>query len=63
MTLYYRSREEKRMRKFFLYILAFFLFPFYPLLKRIQKMSEKMQFGEKIVVVTNRNGKKKRVIE
>jgi uncharacterized protein YneF (UPF0154 family) len=48
------------MRKIFLYVLAFFLIPFYPILKRIQKrLGEKIQIGEKIVVVMkDGNGRK-----
>lgn len=51
------------MRKIFLYVLAFFLLPLYPILKRIKRFGEKVQFGEKVVVVTMRDGRKKRVID
>lgn len=51
------------MRKFLLYILAFFLFPFYPLLKRIKRFGEKVQIGEKVVIVSINERGKKRVIE
>jgi hypothetical protein len=40
------------MKKIFLYILAFLLLPFYPLLRRIKKMGDKLQIGERVVVVT-----------
>lgn len=51
------------MRKIFLYILAFFLFPFYPLLKRIKGFSEKVQIGEKVIVIIRQDGKKRRIID
>ncbi len=48
------------MKRFLLLILAFFLLPFYPILKAIQKMGDKLQLCEKVVVVT-RNQNKRRV--
>ncbi len=48
------------MKKILLFILAFFLIPFYPFLKRIRKFGEKIRIGEKIVVVT-REGQKRKV--
>jgi uncharacterized protein YneF (UPF0154 family) len=52
------------MKKILLYILAFFLIPFYPLLKRMQRrMGEKIKISEKVIVVTmNQNGIKKTMI-
>lgn len=47
------------MKRIILFILAFFLLPLYPFLKRIQKMGDKIQIGEKIVVVTRNQGKKR----
>lgn len=39
------------MRRFFLFILALFLLPFYPLLLGTKKVADKMHFGEQVVVV------------
>lgn len=47
------------MRRTFLYVLAVFLAPFYPLLKRMRKVGDKVHFGEKVVVVTMRQGRRK----
>lgn len=51
------------MKRILIYILAFFLIPFYPLLKRFKSMNEKMQFGEKVIVVTVNKNKRKTIIE
>jgi hypothetical protein len=41
------------MKKILLFFLGLFLLPLYPILKRAQKsLSEKMQIGEKVIVVT-----------
>ena len=50
------------MKRIFLYILAFFLLPFYPILKGIRKMGEKLQLSEKIVVVTRNQNKRRTFI-
>lgn len=54
------KKMVETMKRIFLYILAFFLLPFYPILKGIRKMGDKLQLSEKIVVVT-RNQNKRRV--
>lgn len=51
------------MKKIFYFILALFILPFYPLLKRFKSMNEKMQFGEKVIVVTVNKNKRKTIIE
>lgn len=40
------------------FILGLFLLPFYPLLKRRALMAEKIQIGEKVVVIKEKQGKK-----
>ena len=47
------------MRRILLLILAFFLFPFYPVFKRFMKMGDKIRFGEKVVVVIVKQGNRK----
>jgi hypothetical protein len=44
-----------------MFFLGLFLLPFYPLLKRIQKMGEKIKFSEKVVVVTTDGDNRKRI--
>jgi uncharacterized OB-fold protein len=41
------------------FILGLIMFPFYPLLKRVKNKADKVQIGEKVVVVTESQGKKK----
>jgi hypothetical protein len=48
------------MKRIFLFILAFFLLPFYPILRRIKKMGDKLQIGERIIVITQ-TGKNRKV--
>ena len=50
------------MKRILLFILALFLLPVYPLLKRIQGMGDKIRFGEKVVVVTINQGRKRILI-
>ncbi len=51
------------MKRILLLILAFFLLPFYPLLKRLMRMGDKIHIGERIVVVTRNHGKRKILID
>ncbi len=47
------------MRRISLYILAFFLLPFYPFLPKTGKIGDKIKFGERVIVVTRKGNKKK----
>ncbi len=47
------------MKKFFLYILAVLILPFYPILKKAFRIGEKVRISEQVIVVINKGGKKK----
>ncbi len=52
------------MKRILYFILGILLLPVYVFLKRNKTLNEKMQFGEKVVVVTrNMNSGKKTIIE
>ena len=49
------------MKRALLLFFAFLLLPIYPLMRKMQKMGDKVRFGEKVVVVLI-NQKKKRIL-
>ncbi len=50
------------MKRVVFFLLAFIMLPFYPLLVRMKKMGDKVQLGEKVVVVIRGKKGNKRVI-
>jgi hypothetical protein len=50
------------MKRVLFFLLAFVMLPFYPLLVRMKRMGDKVQIGEKVVVIVRGEKGNKRVI-